>query len=115
MATADYGLSVFNENGVIISDISELNTTLNDYNLSQNYPNPFNPSTTIEFTLPKSEFVILKVYNVLGEEIITVVNDRLQTGNHTYSFDGSILASGVYLYRIETGEWSDVRKMILLK
>jgi len=83
--------------------------------LHQNYPNPFNPSTTIEFSLPKSEFVTLKVYNILGEEIATVVHDKLQAGNHTYQFDGSNLASGVYLYRIEAGEYNKVMKMILIK
>jgi hypothetical protein len=96
--------------------------------LRQNYPNPFNPSTTIEFTLPKSEFVTLKVYNIIGEEITTVVSKKLQAGNHTYQFDGSDLASGIYLYRIvidsygevgdparRTGEFQDVKKMVLIK
>jgi hypothetical protein len=83
--------------------------------LFQNYPNPFNPSTTIEFTLPKYEFVTLKVYNILGEEIITLVNDQLQAGNYTFPFNGSDLASGIYLYRIEVGEFQDVKKMVLIK
>jgi photosystem II stability/assembly factor-like uncharacterized protein len=83
--------------------------------LNQNYPNPFNPSTKIDFTLPKSEFVSLKVYNILGEEIATVVADQLQAGSHTYQFDGRNLASGVYLYRIEAGEFQQVRKMVLIK
>jgi len=85
------------------------------FSLSQNYPNPFNPSTNIEFTLPKSEFVTLKIFNILGEEISTLVNDKLQAGNHTYQYDGSSLASGIYLYRIEAGEYQQVRKMILIK
>jgi len=80
-----------------------------------NYPNPFNPSTTIEFTLPKSEFVNLKIYNILGEEVVTLVQDKLQAGNHTYQFDGSNLASGIYLYRIEAGEFRKARKMVLIK
>jgi len=84
-------------------------------NVSQNYPNPFNPLTTIEFSLPKSEFVTLIIYNILGEEVTTLVNDKLQAGNHTYQFDGSDLASGVYLYRIEAGEFQQVRKMVLIK
>ncbi len=86
-----------------------------DYRLYQNYPNPFNPSTAIEFILPKPKFVTIKVYNILGEEIITLVSKKLQAGNHTYQFDGRSLASGVYLYRLETGEHSQVRKMILIK
>lgn len=89
--------------------------SLSSFNLYQNYPNPFNPSTKIEFTLPKSEYITLKVYNILGEEITTIVNNKLQAGNHTYEFDGSNLASGVYLYRIEAGEYNKVMKMILIK
>jgi len=87
----------------------------NRFNLSQNYPNPFNPSTTIEFTLPKSEFITLTVYNILGKEVTTLVNNKLQAGNHIYEFDGSKLASGVYLYRIESGNFQDVKKMILIR
>jgi len=85
------------------------------FNLNQNYPNPFNPSTTIEFQIPNSEFVTLKIYNILGEEVATLINDRLKAGNHTYSFDGSRLASGVYLYRIEAGHFQETKKMILLR
>jgi L-ascorbate metabolism protein UlaG (beta-lactamase superfamily) len=85
------------------------------YSLYDNYPNPFNPSTKIEFTLPKSEFVELKVYTILGEEIATVVDGKLPAGYHTYEFNGSNLASSVYLYKIEAGEYQDVKKMILLK
>ena len=86
-----------------------------NYRLYQNYPNPFNPITTIEFDLPKSEFVTIKVYNILGEEIATVINDKLQVGHHTYAFDGSNFASGMYVYRIEAGEFQQVRKMVLIK
>jgi hypothetical protein len=86
-----------------------------EYQLLPNYPNPFNPSTKIKFDLPKSEFINLKVYNILGEEIAIVVSNKLQAGNHTYEFDGSNLSSGIYFYRIEAGEFQDVKKMILLK
>jgi hypothetical protein len=85
------------------------------YSLSQNYPNPFNPSTTIEFTLPKSDFVELKVYNILGMEISTLVSKKLNPGNHTYTFDGKKLATGVYYYRLEAGNFIQTRKMIYLK
>jgi aminopeptidase N len=87
----------------------------NNFNLSQNYPNPFNPSTTIEFSLPKSEFVSLKVYNILGEEITTIISKKLVAGNYTYHFDGSNLASGIYMYRIEAGKYQDIKKMVLVK
>jgi C-terminal processing protease CtpA/Prc len=83
--------------------------------LHQNYPNPFNSSTSIEFTLPKPEYVKLKVYNILGKEVATLVAKKLNQGNHTYQFDGSNLASGVYYYQLEAGDFMEVKKMILLK
>jgi N-acetylneuraminic acid mutarotase len=83
--------------------------------LHQNYPNPFNPNTTIEFSIPKTEFVTLKIYNMLGKEVSTLVSEKLNTGSYTYSWDASSLASGVYMYRIEAGEFQQVKKMILLK
>jgi predicted GH43/DUF377 family glycosyl hydrolase len=86
-----------------------------DILLSQNYPNPFNPSTTIEFTLPKSEFVELKVFNILGKEVSTLVSNKLNQGNHIYQFDGKNLASGVYYYQLISGDYREVKKMILLR
>jgi hypothetical protein len=85
------------------------------FTLKQNYPNPFNPSTTIEFTFPKPEFVTLKVYNILGKEIITLVKDKLNAGNHTYQFDSNNLASGIYYYQLLAGEFKEVKKMVLLR
>jgi hypothetical protein len=83
--------------------------------LNQNYPNPFNPSTTIEFNVPKSEFVELKVYNILGKEITTLVSKKLNQGNHTYTFNRKNLASGIYYYQLVAGEYREVKKMILIK
>ncbi len=83
--------------------------------LSQNYPNPFNPITTIEFAIPKSEFVTLKIYNILGQEVATLVSDKLLSGNYKYNWDASTLASGVYMYKIEAGEYIQVKKLILMK
>jgi predicted GH43/DUF377 family glycosyl hydrolase len=85
------------------------------YVLRQNYPNPFNPSTTIEFTLPKSDFVELKVFNILGKEVSTLVSNKLNQGNHTYQFDGKNLASGIYYYQLVAGDYREVKKMILLR
>jgi CubicO group peptidase (beta-lactamase class C family) len=96
-----------------IEDVTE--TILTEFALQQNHPNPFNPSTTIEFTLPKSEFVELKVYNILGKEVTTIVSNKLNQGNHTYQFDGNNLASGVYYYQLMTGDYREVKKMILLR
>ncbi len=90
-------------------------TTPDKFGLHQNYPNPFNPSTTIVFTLPKSEFIELKVFNVLGKEVANIVSKELNTGKHTYTFNGRNLASGVYYYVITAGDYRDVKKMILLR
>ena len=86
-----------------------------EYSLSQNYPNPFNPSTQIKFALPQSGHVLLKVYNTLGVKVITLVNSIMRTGYHTIEFNAQDLPSGVYFYRIEDGEFKDVKKMILIK
>jgi hypothetical protein len=107
----DMGAYEFGDPAQIENDIKTPLT----YSLNHNYPNPFNPTTNIKFTLPKSEFVTLKVYNILGSEITTLVNVKLQQGNHTYKFDGKNLTSGVYYYRITAGEFQDVKKMILLR
>jgi photosystem II stability/assembly factor-like uncharacterized protein len=87
----------------------------NVYRLEQNYPNPFNPVTTISFSLPKSGFVELKVYDILGREVAVLVNEFKQTGNHSMDFDASGLASGIYLYTIKSGDFTDTKKMALIK
>jgi hypothetical protein len=87
----------------------------NKFVLSQNYPNPFNPSTTIEFTLPKSEHTTLKIFNILGKEVATLVSNKLNQGNHKFTFDGKNMASGIYYYQLVAGEFHQVKKMILLR
>ncbi|MBK8551655.1 MAG: T9SS type A sorting domain-containing protein [Ignavibacteria bacterium] len=92
------------------------NTNLvNDYKLSQNYPNPFNPSTKIDFSIPKSGLVTIKVYDIIGKEVATLVNEIRNAGNHEVTFNGSNLSSGVYFYRIESANFIDTKKMFLLK
>ncbi len=88
---------------------------INSFNLGQNFPNPFNPVTTISYTMPNNGNVTLKVYNVLGKEIITLVNEYKQSGTYNVQFDGSKLSSGIYLYKIQAGDFTQVKKMILLK
>ncbi len=88
---------------------------VNDFKLNQNYPNPFNPSTKISFSIPTSEFVTLKVYDVLGREVATLVNENLNAGSYSYNFDASNLTSGVYLYKLQAGKYSETKKMILSK
>jgi hypothetical protein len=85
------------------------------YTLKQNYPNPANPSTTIEFTLPRHEYTTLKIYNILGAEVGTLIAEQLVAGSHRCTFDGTRLASGVYYYQITAGEFRDVKKLILLR
>lgn len=87
----------------------------NVYVLKQNYPNPFNPSTNITFALKESGFVSLKVYDILGQVVATLVNRQLQSGNHSINFDASGLQSGTYIYRLQSDSFTDVKKMVLLK
>jgi N-acetylneuraminic acid mutarotase len=88
----------------------------NKFALHQNYPNPFNPTTAIEFSLPHTDFVTLKIYNILGKEVAMLVSEKLNAGNYSYSWDGGWLASGVYLYKIEVGQgFVRTRKMVLLR
>ncbi len=87
----------------------------NQFELQQNYPNPFNPLTTIEFTLEQSSFVEFEVYNTLGERVAIVESKELLAGKHAYDFDARMLPSGLYFYRIQAGNFKDVKKMILLK
>ena len=85
------------------------------YALSQNYPNPFNPVTQIRYSLPEAVFVRLEVRNILGQKVATLVNERKRAGHHVVSLNGSTLASGVYFYVIEAGNFRRVRKMVLVK
>lgn len=85
------------------------------FSLSQNYPNPFNPKTIINYSLPNTQYSVLKVYDILGNEVATLVNELQSAGNHSVSFDGSSLSSGLYYYKIEAGEFSDTKKMLLIK
>ncbi len=87
----------------------------NRYRLSQNYPNPFNPATSIRFDLPKSGWVTLKVYNLRGEEITTLVNENRSAGSYQVNWAGDDLASGLYFYRLQAGEFSDAKKLIIAR
>jgi hypothetical protein len=87
----------------------------NAFALNQNYPNPFNPSTMIQFELPDAQFVTLKVYNVLGQEVATLINNQLGAGRYRTEFDGKNLPSGTYLYRLQAGTFVETKKMVLVK
>lgn len=118
VAAATYGRSIF------VRDISGddpigINITSSEipkqYNLEQNYPNPFNPVTNIKFSLPKEGFVTLRIYDISGREIALLVNQNLKAGSFNFDFDASRLSSGVYFYRINASEFTDTKKMILVK
>jgi len=102
---------------VIVSDIDNfrIRTIPEAFHLNQNYPNPFNPSTKIKFLLPKSETVEIDVYNAIGQWIKTLLNQKLPAGQHELEFNASDLASGLYYYRISAGDFTDIKKMVLLK
>lgn len=99
----------------IITDVKENNLNPLSFNLMQNYPNPFNPSTKISFGIPKKDHVILKLYDVIGKEIATLINDEKEAGIYTYNFNSGSLSSGVYIYKLQSGNYSASRKLLLLK
>jgi hypothetical protein len=85
------------------------------FRVNQNYPNPFNPTTTINYSIAKEGYVKLTVYNVIGSKVATIVNEYKSVGSYSVKFDGSNLASGIYLYRLESGNYSAAKKFILMK
>jgi len=87
----------------------------NEYQLFQNYPNPFNPSTVIKYNIPESGFVILKVFDVLGNEVMNLVNEKKETGSYEVTFNISNLPSGIYLYQLKVNGFVETRKMMLMK
>ncbi len=128
--TACWAVYYFNSGKIIASDIYDglyvfktqdpisirNNENISDkFSLSQNYPNPFNPATNIQFQIPKAGFVKLAIFDVLGKEIQTLVNQQLSAGRYEVDFDGTSLPSSVYYYKLETGEYSETKKMVLIK
>lgn len=94
----------------------ESNKTIpKEYHLHQNFPNPFNPTTTIRYDLPKDGLVQLEVFDILGRKITTLVNTRQSAGRYDINFDASNLASGIYIYKLQSGEYNSSKKMIFLK
>ena len=102
------------EQNVVVS-VDQREQTPVSYLLLQNYPNPFNPSTTIKFELPKSSAVRLSVFDILGREVSVLVNEKRDAGVHKVKFDGSNIASGVYLYRLQAGSFVETKKMLVVK
>jgi hypothetical protein len=111
-STPDIGADEFNGIAVGVQDEETLPT---EFLLSQNYPNPYNPSTKIKYSIPKSSQVTLKIFNSLGEDIETLVNEEKPVGTYEVNWNAANLPSGVYFYQLRAGEYTAVRKMILLK
>jgi len=101
----------------VITSVSEnvITGTPNEFNLSQNYPNPFNPTTNIKFDIPNSGNVSLKVYNELGKEVNNLINSYRSAGKYEINFDATNLSSGIYFYKLETGDFTATKKMLLIK
>ncbi len=85
------------------------------YTLYQNYPNPFNPSTTIKFDIPKSTYAKLIIYDILGREVMKLIDEKIDAGSYDITWDGSGFASGTYIYKLVTNDFTDIKKMILVK
>ncbi len=98
-----------------VTGVNSSNNVSNNFELQQNYPNPFNPSTTINFNLPTSGLTKLVVYNSLGQEVATLVNENVQAGLHSVDFNASNLPSGMYFYTLTSGNFTQTSKMILMK
>ncbi|HEY4755882.1 MAG TPA: T9SS type A sorting domain-containing protein [Ignavibacteriaceae bacterium] len=100
------GQSQWKPNNLIMND---------EYSLSQNFPNPFNPSTTISYSIKEEGLVMLKVYDVLGNEVAELLNEQKEAGYYELEFDASNLPSGIYIYRMGAGKFTAVNKMILMR
>ncbi len=94
---------------------SSNNNIPGEYRLEQNYPNPFNPLTKISYSLPKAGDVKLIIFDIIGREAATLINGFIVAGNHSVDFDASNLSSGVYMYKIQAGDFTETKKMILIK
>ena len=112
-STLSYAKQKWNQ---IITSVNEDLQEHLSFNLYQNYPNPFNPKTSIKFTLPESDIITLRVYNLLGKEVATLINaQKFNPGSYEYNFDASNLPSGTYIYQIRTSKYQQTRKMVLIK
>jgi len=113
---AGEGFTVLKGNTELVINVDESeNTLIENFKLFQNYPNPFNPTTTIKFQIPKFSFVTLKIYDMLGNEITTLIQEEKNVGKYEVSFDAYQLASGIYFYKLQAGSFIETKKMLLLK
>lgn len=113
---------IYASNGYLYRSIHSTTSIVNEPNffplnflLTQNYPNPFNPTTTVSYQIPERGFVSLKIYDILGREVVTLVNEEKPVGSYEVQFNGTSLTSGIYFYQLSTGNYTDTKKMILLR
>ena len=99
----------------VVTSVAERSEVPREFKLCQNYPNPFNPSTTIKYELPKSSMVTMSVYDMLGRQVSVLVDERRDAGVHEVKFEGPNLASGVYFYRLQAGDFTQTKRLLLLK
>lgn len=99
----------------ILTDVNDESAGVNDFSLEQNFPNPFNPSTRINYQIANDNFVTLKVYDIIGNEVAALVNNQQPAGKYSVDFNSANLPSGVYLYRLQAGNYIQTRKMTLIK
>jgi hypothetical protein len=122
----DYIFATINSNGGVwrrslseifasVTSVENSGSVPTKFNLKQNYPNPFNPSTKIKYSVAHSSTVLLKIYDVLGKEVATLINEEKPAGSYEATFDASNLSSGIYFYKLEAGNFVETKKMILLK
>ncbi len=104
-----------NEVSAIVTDVKLENGIPTKYALDQNYPNPFNPTTSIKFSIPEASNVKLTVFDITGREVAVLVNKSMGAGYYNVDWDASNLSSGIYIYQIETGSFTNIKKMVLLK
>jgi len=103
--------------GKVITDVEENNESeiISEFLLEQNYPNPFNSTTTIKYSIPQQGLVTIKIYNAIGEEIVTLINKEQPVGNYDVEFNVTSLPSGIYFYRLKAGSFVETKKMVLLR
>jgi hypothetical protein len=117
-AISAYGNNLYLDSICVVTPVGVINPAgliPGQFSLSQNYPNPFNPSTSISYSIPKAGHVEMKIYNTLGEEVTVLVNEMKQPGVYKVDFNASNLASGIYFYRITSADFTDVKKMVVIK
>jgi ligand-binding sensor domain-containing protein len=116
MGTGYSGVAVYKEGGVVTAiEENKKDILTTEFSLEQNYPNPFNPATTIRYAIPEAGLLNITIFNVLGQKVKTLFNSEQSAGSHQIEFNASNLPSGIYFYRLSSGDFSETKKMILLK